>query len=100
MPPLMQTHTVSRAVISLWMTLLALAVLVASSPAPAPAPEPIDPSLASVIASNLNLGCINGCEAASSAQQLNTNAAIAGSVMSPLHLLGTVAVVGAVLAAL
>ncbi|KIM59269.1 hypothetical protein SCLCIDRAFT_1217825 [Scleroderma citrinum Foug A] len=86
----------------LWMMLLSLAVLAASSPAPAPepAPAPIDPSLAAVIASNLNLACTNGCSGSSNAQQLDTNGATVGSAVSPLHLFGTVAIVGGVLAAL
>ncbi|KAG6329857.1 hypothetical protein ID866_9232, partial [Astraeus odoratus] len=92
----------SRTLVSLWVTLLALVTLAASSPAPVaapePVPEPIDSSLASVVASNLNLACINGCEAASSAQQLDTNAAITASAASPIHLLGVTAIVGSALA--
>ncbi|KAI6029323.1 hypothetical protein BKA83DRAFT_4217248 [Pisolithus microcarpus] len=110
----MQTHSVSRAVISMWTILLVLSVLAASSPVPAPAPdpapvampdpapEPIDPELAAVLSGNLNLACANGCAAASSAQQtdVNANAATVGSAAKPVHLLGAVMIVGALLAAL
>ncbi|KAI6119016.1 hypothetical protein EDD16DRAFT_1519572 [Pisolithus croceorrhizus] len=110
----MRTHSVSRAVISVWTILLVLSVLAASSPVPDPAPdpapiampdpapEPIDPGLAAVISNNLNLACANGCAAASSAQQveLNANAATVGSAVKPVHLFGAVIIVGALLAAL
>lgn len=96
----MQTHTVSRAIISLWATLLVFSVLAASSPIPAP--EPIDPGTASVLSSNLNLACTDGCPAASSAQQLEANAAMVrhGSAAKPVHLLGAVLIIGALLTAL
>ncbi|KAF9228503.1 hypothetical protein BS17DRAFT_745976 [Gyrodon lividus] len=100
----MHSSSVSRSIIYIWMTLLAIAALAdiiyylaASSPVPEPAP--IDPSMASVITSNLNLGCINGCEAAASAQQPSPNAALA-SAASPLSLFGAVVLAGGVLAAI
>ncbi|KAH7928710.1 hypothetical protein BV22DRAFT_188418 [Leucogyrophana mollusca] len=68
----MHAITNTRRVLSLWM-ILSLTVLAAASPAPAPAPAPepapIDPALASIITSNLNLGCVHGCPAADSARQ-------------------------------
>ncbi|KAF9243229.1 hypothetical protein BU15DRAFT_72417 [Melanogaster broomeanus] len=70
----MHSSPVLRSTICFWMTLLAIAALASASPMPEPAP--IDSSLASVIASNLNLGCINGCEAAASVQQPSSNAAL------------------------
>ncbi|KAF8841724.1 hypothetical protein BDN67DRAFT_949151 [Paxillus ammoniavirescens] len=93
----MHSPSVTRSIIYIWMTLLAMAALSASSPTPEPAP--IDPALSSVITSNLNLGCINGCEAAASAQQLNSNAALASGA-SPLSLFGAVILTGGVLAAI
>lgn len=104
----MQTRSVSRGIISLWTILLIFSVLAASSPVPDPAPvampdpapEPIDSGVAAVLSSNLNLGCANGCAAASSAQQLSANAATVGSAAKPVHLFGAVLIVGALLAAL
>ncbi|KIL00847.1 hypothetical protein PAXRUDRAFT_821186 [Paxillus rubicundulus Ve08.2h10] len=93
----MHSSSVARSIIYIWMTLLAMAALAASSPMPEPAP--IDPALSSVITSNLNLGCINGCDAAASAQKLNSNAALA-SAGSPLSLFGAVVLAGGVLAAI
>ncbi|KAI9568861.1 hypothetical protein HD554DRAFT_2096292 [Boletus coccyginus] len=77
----------SRAVLCFWITLLAVAALgqfvivkfprlsdlfqlVISSPVPEPEPAPIDSKLASILSSNLNLGCQNGCPASSSEQEL------------------------------
>ncbi|KIJ65977.1 hypothetical protein HYDPIDRAFT_110097 [Hydnomerulius pinastri MD-312] len=93
----MQSSSVTRSVVYFWMTLLAMAALAASSPMPEPAP--IDAAMASVIGSNLNLGCVNGCPAAASAQQPSANAAL-GSAASPLSLFGAVILAGGVLTAL
>jgi hypothetical protein len=84
---------------ALWITLLAIAGLAVSSPVPEPEPAPIDPSLSSVISSNLNLGCQNGCAGSSSAQQLDTNAAL-GSAVSPLAVVGGLVLASGVLAAI
>ncbi|KAG8221230.1 hypothetical protein J3R82DRAFT_1392 [Butyriboletus roseoflavus] len=94
-------HSTTRTIFCFWITLLAMAALVVSSPVPEPEPEPapIDSDLASVIANNLNLGCQNGCSAASSAQQLNTNAAL-GSPVSPLSVFGGLVLASGVLAAI
>ena len=40
-----------------------------SSPLPEPEPAPIDPALAAIIASNLNLACMHGCRGAPSVHQ-------------------------------
>ncbi|KAH7883280.1 hypothetical protein F5I97DRAFT_2075732 [Phlebopus sp. FC_14] len=87
----MQTFKFTRFVIFIWMTLLAMAFLAASSPAP------IDPGTASVVASNLNLGCVNGCPAADSVQQPNS---ALSSATSPFSLIGALLVVAGVLAGL
>lgn len=86
---LMFRHVVSRALISLWVALLFLAVLAASSP--------IEGPLAAILASNLNLGCSQGCPAAGSAQQLATNAAAS---LTPVRFVSAAALLGAVLATL
>jgi len=88
-----------RAVFCFWITLLAMAALVLSSPVAEPEPAPIDSGLAAVIGSNLNLGCQNGCDASSSAQQLDTSAAL-GSAVSPLSVFGGLVLTSGVLAAM
>ncbi|KAH7909512.1 hypothetical protein BJ138DRAFT_1155070 [Hygrophoropsis aurantiaca] len=101
----MYTTTNTRCVLSLWM-ILALTALVAASPAPAPVPAPIadpepapiDPALAALITSNLNLGCVHGCPAADSAREAQANAAL--STSQPLTLLGAMVLTGGMLAAL
>ncbi|KAF9501333.1 hypothetical protein BDN71DRAFT_1438850 [Pleurotus eryngii] len=45
----------------LTLTLCFAASHVTSSPTPDPSPEPIDPKLAVAVASNHNMGCVNGC---------------------------------------
>ncbi|KAG9312183.1 hypothetical protein JVU11DRAFT_7480 [Chiua virens] len=89
----------ARAVIYFWFTLLAMFALALASPVPEPEPAPVDSSLSSVISSNLNMGCQNGCEGAASAQQLNANAALDSSA-SPLSILGGLVLASGVLAAL
>ena len=100
------------------MYYLTLSVLVVSSPVPEPEPAPIDPNIASVISSNLNLACQHGCSASSSAEQLvscplppkpctmltdeplqNKNAAL-GSAVSPLSVFGGLVLASGVLAAI
>ncbi|KAN0076733.1 hypothetical protein V8E55_010588 [Tylopilus felleus] len=93
----MYAHSTSRAVFCFWITLLAMAALAISSPVPEPEPVPIDPNLAAVLSSNRNLACQHGCPAASSAQQLNKNAAL-GSAVSPLSVFGGLIVASGVLA--
>ncbi|KAF8119408.1 hypothetical protein EV363DRAFT_1462423 [Boletus edulis] len=73
--------------------------LAASSPVPEPEPAPIGPNPASVVSSNLNLACQHGCPASSSAQQLNTNAAL-GSVVTPVSLFGGLVLSSGILAAI
>ncbi|KAF8549972.1 hypothetical protein OG21DRAFT_521398 [Imleria badia] len=95
----MYAHAATRPVFCFWITLLAMAALAVSSPVPEPEPAPLDPSVASVISSNLNLACQHGCPPASSAQQLNKNAAL-GSAVSPLSVFGGLVLASGVLAAL
>ncbi|KAJ8697019.1 hypothetical protein PTI98_006832 [Pleurotus ostreatus] len=45
----------------LTLTLCLATSHVTSSPTPDPSPEPIDPKLAVAVASNHNMGCVNGC---------------------------------------
>ncbi|KAH0829098.1 hypothetical protein J3R83DRAFT_2564 [Lanmaoa asiatica] len=92
----MYANSTARTLLCFWITLLAMIVLTVSSPVAEPEPAPIDPNLASAIGSNLNLGCQNGCPA-SSAQRLNTNAAL-GSAVSPLSVLGGLVLASGVLA--
>jgi len=84
----------TRAVLCLWIVILAMATLVACSPLPEPEPAPIEPALAAVLGSNLNLGCQNGCPAAASVHMLNNNAALGSVATSPPSVIASVVLAG------
>ncbi|KAG0708619.1 hypothetical protein DFH29DRAFT_891143 [Suillus ampliporus] len=82
--------SVTLRILSFWVVLFAMSAMVAASPAP------IDPDLASLITSNMNLNCVHGCKAANSSQQLNTNFALT-SASSPNSFVLAILLAGGVL---
>ncbi|KAG2043896.1 hypothetical protein BDR03DRAFT_940163 [Suillus americanus] len=74
--------SVTLRILSLWVILFSISAMVAASPAP------IDPSLASVITSNMNLNCGESCQTAKGTKQLNTNFALTSASSQNSFLLG------------
>ncbi|KAG1746368.1 hypothetical protein EDB19DRAFT_1905825 [Suillus lakei] len=83
--------SVTLRILSLWTVLFGISAMVAASP------TPIDPELSSLITSNMNLNCAHGCEAANSAQQLNTNFALTSASSPNSFVLGAILLAGGVL---
>ncbi|KAG2153200.1 hypothetical protein DEU56DRAFT_472310 [Suillus clintonianus] len=81
--------SVTLRITSFWVVLFAISALAAASP--------IDPDLASLITSNLNLNCVHGCQAANSSQQLNTNFAMTSASSPNSFVLGAILLAGGVL---
>ncbi|EGO26407.1 hypothetical protein SERLADRAFT_436223 [Serpula lacrymans var. lacrymans S7.9] len=101
-----QSTSISRRVITVWILLFALTALAMASPAPIPepvaepAPAPIEPALAQVIGSNMNLSCQHGCPAAASANQLESANGASSSRASTFSLMGAIVLTGGLLTAL
>ncbi|KAG1782017.1 hypothetical protein EV702DRAFT_501862 [Suillus placidus] len=78
-------------ILSLWVVLFSISAMVAASPAP------IDPGLASLITSNMNLNCGESCQTAKGTQQLNTNFALTSASSPNSFVLGAILLAGGVL---
>ncbi|KAG2366207.1 hypothetical protein BDR07DRAFT_1480455 [Suillus spraguei] len=78
-------------ILSLWVMLFSICAIVAASPAP------IDPGLASVITSNMNLNCGRSCQTDKDTQQLNSNSALTSASSPNPLVLGAVLLAGGVL---
>lgn len=84
--------SVSLRILSLWVVLFSISAMVAASPAP------IDPGLASLITSNMNLNCGESCQdAKGTQQQLNTNFALTSASSPNSFVFGAILLAGGVL---
>ncbi|KAG2132303.1 uncharacterized protein EDB93DRAFT_1177028 [Suillus bovinus] len=83
--------SITLRIVSLWVILFSISAMVAASPAP------IDPKLASVITSNMNLNCGQSCQDFRGTQQLNKNFALASASKSNPFVLGAILLVCGVL---
>ncbi|KAG2104039.1 uncharacterized protein F5147DRAFT_704838 [Suillus discolor] len=85
--------SVTLRIMSLWVILFSISAMVAASPAP------IDPQLASLITSNMNLNCGQSCQEFKGTQQLNKNFALTSASSSNSFVLGAILLAGGVLVA-
>ncbi|KAG2366213.1 hypothetical protein BDR07DRAFT_1274999, partial [Suillus spraguei] len=87
-------------ILSLWVMLFSICAIgkhILTLPIVAASPAPIDPGLASVITSNMNLNCGRSCQTDKDTQQLNSNSALTSASSPNSLVLGAILLAGGVL---